>query len=87
MGSSRRFRNEETVNFTKEQLTRSVKLDFLICESGLSVAETVEFVFVRLENIMRKGENAGNQHFFSFPSMFLNLSQRSFETWDFMKEG
>ena len=27
-----------------------------------------------LENIVGKGENAGNQHFFPYPTMFSNLS-------------
>ena len=30
-----------------------------------------EAVFDRVENIMRKGENAGSQHFLLFPQSFL----------------
>ena len=30
------------------------------------------------ENILGKGENAGNQHFFSFSTMFSNLPKTNF---------
>ena len=32
--------------------------------------QTIEFVFHREENIVRKGENAGYQHFLLFPHCF-----------------
>ena len=31
------------------------------------IAEKLKFVLGRVENIMGKGENAGNQHFLLFP--------------------
>ena len=33
------------------------------------------------ENIMGKGENAGNQHFLPFPQCFLNLSKKNCTIW------
>ena len=41
----------------------------------LDVAKITEFAFDRGENILGKGENAGNQHFLLFPKCFL-LYQR-----------
>ena len=48
----------------------------------LKVAEMTIFLFDRAENTVRKGENAGNQHFLLFPPCFpkpssLILSQTS----------
>ena len=37
----------------------------------LIVAEMVQFLCDRVENIVRKGENAGNRHFFLYPQCFL----------------
>ena len=34
-----------------------------ISGKGLNVPQTMGFVFDRVENIVRKGENAGNKHF------------------------
>ena len=31
-----------------------------------------------LKNVLRKGENAGNQHFFPFPTMFSTLPKTNF---------
>ena len=40
----------------------------------LNLAEKLEFVLVRVENIVGKGENAGYQHFILFPQSFLKAS-------------
>ena len=37
---------------------------------NLKVAQMAQFCFDRVENIVRKGENAGNQHFLLFPQYF-----------------
>ena len=36
----------------------------------INVNEKVKFGLERVENIVGKGQNAGNQHFFPFPTMF-----------------
>ena len=36
------------------------------------------FTKVPFENIVEKGENAGNQHFLLFPQYFLSLSKSNF---------
>ena len=43
-------------------------------DDKITVTEKLKFVLERKENIMRKGENAGNQHFLLFPHFFLNAS-------------
>ena len=41
---------------------------------GLSMVQIIELVFSRVENIVRKGENARNQHFLLFAQYFPNAS-------------
>ena len=36
----------------------------------INVTQKLNFILGRLENIVGKGENAGYQHFFPFPTMF-----------------
>ena len=36
-----------------------------------NVAQNIQFVLHRIENTVRKGENAGKQNFFLFPHCFL----------------
>ena len=43
-------------------------------DDKISVNKELKFVFGRVENIVGKGENAGNQHFFLFPQCFQKLS-------------
>ena len=38
------------------------------------VTKEMKFVLGREENIVRKGENAGNQHFLLFPQCFQKVS-------------
>ena len=38
-----------------------------LADDKINVTEKLKFVFGRVENIMRKGENAGYQHFLLFP--------------------
>ena len=43
----------------------------------------LNFVLGRIENIVGKGENAGNQHFLLFPQCFQKASfPRVIEGWD-----
>ena len=39
-----------------------------------NVTQNMKFVFGRVENIVGKGENAGNLHFLLFPQYFQNAS-------------
>ena len=39
-------------------------------EDKLNVTQNIGVVFHRIENIVGKEENAGNQHFFLFPQYF-----------------
>ena len=42
-------------------------------DNKINVAKKLKFVLQRLENIVGKGENAGNQHFLLFPQCFSSL--------------
>ena len=39
-------------------------------DNKINVTEKLKFVFARVEIIVGKGENAGNQHFLVFPRFF-----------------
>ena len=39
-------------------------------DDNINIAEKLKFVIGRVENIVGKGKNAGNQHFFPFETMF-----------------
>ena len=41
-----------------------------IFDNNVNVNEKLQFILGRVENIVRKGENAGNQHFLLFPQCF-----------------
>ena len=43
-------------------------------EGKINVAHMMISVFDKVENIVAKGENAGNQHFLLFPQCFLKAS-------------
>ena len=43
-------------------------------EDKINVTEKLKFVLGRVENIVRKGENAGHQHFLLFPQSFQKAS-------------
>ena len=55
--------------FTKRQNCGLVQIES-ICREQINVTEKLIFVLERVENIVRKGENAGNQHFLLFPQCF-----------------
>ena len=63
---------------TKTQSLNSLPNDKILDLSKLkafadnkrNVTETLKFVSSRVENIVGKGENAGNQHFLLFPQCF-----------------
>ena len=40
----------------------------------MNVAEKLKFVLGRVDNIVGKGEKAGNQHFLLFPQCFQKVS-------------
>ena len=46
----------------------------VFADDKLKVTEKLKFVLERVENIVGKGENAGNQHFLLFPQCFLKAS-------------
>ena len=49
-------------------------------DNKIYVIEKLKFRLGRVENIMRKGENAGHQHFLLFPQCLLKSSfSRSFK--------
>ena len=49
----------------------------------INVNKKFKFGFGRVENIVRKGENAGYQHFLLFPTMFSKaLCFRVIKCWD-----
>ena len=41
-----------------------------LIDNKINVTRTLKFVLGRVENILRKGENAGYQHFLLFPKCF-----------------
>ena len=43
-------------------------------DDKIHVTEKLKFVFRRAENIVGKGENAGDQHFLLFPQWFQKAS-------------
>ena len=43
-------------------------------DDNLNLAKKLKFVIGRVENIVGKGENAGNQHFLLFPQCFQKAS-------------
>ena len=43
-------------------------------DDKISVTQEIKFVIYTIENIVRKGENAGNQHFLLFLQCLQNLS-------------
>ena len=50
-------------------LHKSKMKDF--ADDKMNVTQKLNFVLGRVENIVGKGENAGNQHFLLFPQCFL----------------
>ena len=42
-------------------------------DSKLNIVQNIQLVLHRIENIVGKGENAGNQHFLLFPQCFLKV--------------
>ena len=47
-----------------------------IADNKINETEKLKFVFERVENIVGKGENAGNQHFLLFPQCFQKASYK-----------
>ena len=43
-------------------------------DNNINVTKKLKFVLERVENIVGKGENAGNQHFLLFPQSFQKVS-------------
>ena len=56
-------------------------------DDKLNVPQNIKFVFHKLENIVGEGENAGNQHFFPFPTVFPKPFLSVIESWDDMVRG
>ena len=45
-----------------------------LADDKLNIAKMITFLLGRIENIVRKGENAGHQHFLLFPQCFRKVS-------------
>ena len=45
-----------------------------LADDKINVTEKLKFVFGRVENIVGKGENAGDRHFLLFPQRFQKAS-------------
>ena len=43
-------------------------------DNKINVTQKLNITLSRVENIMEKGENAGNQHFLLFPACFQKIS-------------
>ena len=55
----------------------------VFADDNLNVDQTLKFALRRVENIVGKGENAGNQHFLLFPQCFQKASPLgSLKVWD-----
>ena len=66
-----------------EMFTKTFFLQKLVTECDLTIYHTISTLMTlrkkSFENIERKGENAGNQHFLLFPQYFLKYqSEKSF---------
>ena len=56
-------------------------------DNKLITTQKLKFVHGRVENIVGKGENAGYQHFFLFPTMFSKaFSPRGVKSQDCLKK-
>ena len=44
-----------------------------LADDKINMTQTLHFVLEKVENIVGKGENAGNQHFLLFPQCFQKL--------------
>ena len=51
-------------------------------DDKINVTEKLKFVFARVEIIVGKGENAGNQHFLVFPRFSKPSFFRVVKSWD-----
>ena len=58
-----------TINSTKRQNSRQVQIES-ICRRQNQSNGKLKLVLGGIENIVGKGENAGNQHFLLFPQCF-----------------
>ena len=57
-------------------------------DDKINVTKELKFVLGREENVVRKGENAGYQHFLLFPQCFQKPSScRVLKSWDCVVKG
>ena len=64
---------------TLYQTTKTLGLSKVkaFAENKLNVTQDIKVIFHRIENIVGKEENAGNQHFLLFPQCFQNAFSSS----------
>ena len=55
-----------TCNFLPDNTFLALSKLKAFADDKLNVTQSIKFVFHRLENIVRKGENVGDQHFLLF---------------------
>ena len=60
-------------------LLKGTKFKAFAADDKLNVAQIIISVFDRVENIVGKGENAGNQHFLLFPQQHFLLFPQCFK--------
>ena len=69
---------EINIRTTFNSLTNDRILDWsklkALADNKVKVTEKLKIILGRIENIVRKGENAGNQHFLLFPQCFQKAS-------------
>ena len=71
--------NDKTVDYTKFKP---------FADDKIILTQKLKFLFGRVENIVGKGENAGDQHFLLFPTLFSKaFFSRGIKSWDCVVKG
>ena len=63
-------------------MLNSLPNDEIFADDKFYIAKMTIFVLVMVENIVGKGENAGNQHFLLFPQCFLKGTLKVVIVWE-----
>ena len=57
-------------------------------DEKVALADIIMFIFNKIGNIVKKGVNAGYQHFLLFPQCFpIGIYSGSKKSWDFVVKG
>ena len=71
--------NDKTVDYIKFKP---------FADDKIILTQKLKFLFGRVENIVGKGENAGDQHFLLFPTLFSKaFFSRGIKSWDCVVKG